>query len=273
MSDNKEIEFAEISNYELLLNYLKKKALNHTYYKIYTKYNRAENILNSHAVYLSQGTTWNDITDRNVLNNENYDKTNFAICFSCRQSEDVSMWMLYAGKNDGCMVDLKKDIIQDLSEAKKISLGYFSDESFIETKTLDQNSFDIVLQDIVYFKKTEKSSFDLKHPGDNANKYFYNIDFLKYFKKKRPWLYENECRLVVSIDKSFVPNEKYQIKIEFDENLIKNGKIKVYKSPVSNNLNVNYEKSNLTNEIDWDLCNDCDEKNKCKTCKMNREIA
>lgn len=262
---NEKLKFEEINNEKLLLKYLMSKAINHKSYKIYTNISRAENILKTHAFYLSQGKTWNDITDRNNLNCKNNKQVNFAICFSYKKSEDVSMWMLYAGKNDGCMISMKKDLINDITKTDKIALGYFKDGDFKPVKTLDKNNFNIVLQDIVYYKEADKYTYNLKRPGEKANVNFKNIDFLKYFKKKSPWDYENECRLVVSIDKCFVTDKVDTIKIELDQDFITKNRIKIYKSPIVNDNIIRYEESNLTGEIDWDLCYGCKKKS-CSDC-------
>lgn len=261
---NNEIKFEEIKNENELLHYLKESALKHTYYKIYSKYDRIENILNTHAVYLSKGEKWNDIEDKKALNNDKYEQTNFAICFSCRHSEDVAMWMLYSGKSDGCMVDFRKDVIKSLLSSDKIVLGQFCGKKFKGLTELTKNQFDIYLSDIVYYKKDK--NYNLKHSNDKLNSNFESLDFLKYFKKKRPWIYENECRLVVTVDKSIIPEGTSTVKIEFDKGLVNKDKIVTFKSPTAKNTNINYSNSKLENDIDWDLCYDCNKKS-CSTCE------
>ena len=86
-----------------LITYLSHKAASHNYYKYYAPKHYIDTILREEAVFLSDGENWNDVCDRERLNNDNRYKR-FALCLSYSRSENVAMWMLYAG-NDGCMID------------------------------------------------------------------------------------------------------------------------------------------------------------------------
>ncbi|MDO4847489.1 MAG: hypothetical protein Q3968_05100 [Clostridiaceae bacterium] len=104
-----------VSNSEELWNYLKKKAKSHNNYKCYSTIDRIIDIRDNKILYLSNGKTWNDISDRSEFNSDDYQKVNFGKCFSFSQEENVAMWMLYGGieKRSG-MIDFTKKGIRAL---------------------------------------------------------------------------------------------------------------------------------------------------------------
>lgn len=77
-----------------MIDYLHSKAKNHNNYKIYTCESRLDSWMCNKALYLSNGSRWNDTDDRERLNPTEglYPYINFTMCFSFSKSENVAMW-------------------------------------------------------------------------------------------------------------------------------------------------------------------------------------
>ena len=71
-------------------NGLKNNAEAHRNYKLYTSMGNALGIILTGHLYISNGENWNDVPDRNQMQ----EKDSFGLCFSCSTVENIAMWML-----------------------------------------------------------------------------------------------------------------------------------------------------------------------------------
>lgn len=242
-----------------LESYLNHKALNHKNYKFYSSYDKINTIINNKAVYLSDGTNWNDIIDKNNFNSNKNDFMNFGLCLSYSRSENTAMWMLYSG-NNGVMIDYNQNAIRNILDTQSINVGFFDNsKKFKCVKTLEKEYFKIQIIDILYYdysKANDKDEYYVRR-SDEVNREFDKvlIDKLSFCKKTLPWSYENECRLIVSINKKYVSNcDTVEIKFSEDfnfETLLE----RIYDSP--NSKKNKFNESYLKNKINWNLCNNC----------------
>lgn len=254
------------SSPEDLKIYLQQKAINHNSYKAYTTINKLEYWISQKAIFLGTGSNWNDKIDRDIFNNKDLEDVNFGMCLSFSTSENVAMWMLYGGmQHQGVMVSYRRSHIKNiLSNTKSIELGHWENDNFVTYRVLKENEFKITLSDVLYYGYHEGSGYlyDIKRADEKCKGISKNtIDALTTVKKNIPWCYENECRLIVSISKNYIPASENTVKINignvFSE-LIKENRI--YESPNFEG-DGKYAKSDLHGTMDWDLCINC--KTKC----------
>jgi len=255
MKNNKNMEsFSKRT--DSLTEYLTKKANNHNCYKVYSTLDRVVEIRDNRCIYLGTGNKWNDIADRDSFNSDRYNVVNFGKCFSFSQDENVAMWMLYGGieKKSG-MIDFTKKGMQNILKTQHIEVGYFECNKYISCIRLPRESFKIYLIDVVYYKKLAKGYYIKRSEESVKNLSSEVFDGLVGCKKSYPWQYENECRLIISIDKAIIPSKCNVVKI--DLNGIDMGKSfeRIYHGPnYPNKDNKNTLPSNLDNSIDWALC-------------------
>ncbi len=246
-----------------LMDYLEKKARNHNNYKIYTEYSRVKNILSKKALYLNDGNKWNDKVDGYSFNSD-VNKKNFGCCFCFSKLENIAMWMLYGGLNNcGVMISFSKSDIKNILENKgTIELGCFSDQCFHTIKSINKEQYEIKIIDILYYN-FDKSVIKLKHADktaelDNSEHNREQLDDLKFCKKTAHWRYENECRLIISIDKELVDSSEIttvKLPIEDTVDLCTIEK-SIIRSPNWKGV-FTYEQSELTGKVDWDLRKNC----------------
>lgn len=262
---DKKISSGLFKNVEELENYLSKKAKNHKNYKYYTNYDRTKNIFYEKAIFLSNGERWNDVKDKNRFNSYKDNFIRFGFCLSFSKKENVAMWMLYS-RNDGCMIDFDNDTIKEILNISEVSLGYFCNDEFVEEKTLKQNEFQIAIYDIVYYSDNEKCEGYYVKRSDETNKNFSQkiINELKYQKKSIEWSYENECRIVVTVNKENIQNTTTMntVKIHIPEKNIDKITYRTYDSP--NVTTKRFENSKMKSNINWNLCSECNQKQEVK---------
>ena len=260
MSKNKKEEKMKdhLSDSDDLLGYLKTKAERHRSYKTYTSLSRIEeNIFKNHCLYLSDGSNWNDTYDSENFSSNKVDKY-FGMCFSFSKSENVAMWMLYGGKGQsGGMINFTYSHLKHIMECKsQINLGYFEGDKFVVVQTLNNDQFEKNLVDILYYSD-QGNTYDIKRSDDvikNIRKGI--VDQIKYVKKKFPWNYENECRMIYRINREKISNNKIStIQISIPKNIVKKLSNRVYNAP--NSVEIKYNPSELNGQIKWNLCKDC----------------
>ncbi len=246
-----------VNNTQKLYTYLKEKALSHNHYKFYSSIDRIIDIRDNKNLYLGNGKKWNDILDRENFNSDNY-YVNFGKCFSYLKEESVAMWMLYGGiKKESGMIDFTKKGMQSILSIDFIELGFFQNNQFVSKGKLEKDQFEIYLIDIVYY--TEHSN-RIYRSDESTNVDKKVCEELKECKKSYPWRYESECRLIVKIKKSLIPEGCDTVKIDLKGLDLGKSLERVYHGPnysLSNDYNT--KKSQLDELVDWDLCND-----KCK---------
>ena len=247
-----------INSSDSLHEYLFDKGRNHNNYKFYTANEKIiKNILETHSLYLSDGSTWNDSVDKTSFNPDDDSRhKRYALCFSHMKHENVAMWMLY-GKNAGYMMDLGKNIIGDCLNCLQVECGRICDGKFKCTKTLTKPFFSVEILDVLYYgtpKDNDISSFYVKR-GDEVYQNFPAdiINNLRFCKKTVPWLYECESRLIVTIGKDIKEVEECDtIKVPFKTERINELKEKIYHSPNFKEQS-KYKRSKLSGKIEWDI--------------------
>lgn len=236
--------------------YLRLKGSNHNYYKCYSSLERIIDIRDSQNLYLSNGEDWNDIIDRESFNEISNSHMNYGKCFSFSRDESVAMWMLYGGidKLSG-MIDFTKKSMQSILNLSSIELGYFDNKEYQTVLQLKKSQFKIYITDVLYYTKNGSGYYisrsDESYPCLSQNIF----NELSGCKKTYPWKYENECRLIVSVDKKLL-NENCKI-VKIDLKNIDMGKSfqRIYHGPNYPLENTyNSLQSELKNTIDWSLC-------------------
>lgn len=245
-----------------LLAYLESKANNHTYYKVYSTFERVQSSMKDGLLYLSSGKNWNDRKDREKFNAKENDFIRFGLCLSCSKSENVAMWMLYGGmKQHGVMLDFRQNQIRSLLDCKEIEIGYIDESTnrFIPDRVLRRDDFQIGLIDVLYFSKTEDGSgYDIKRADEVCkNIAVHVVDEFNGIKKYYPWNYENECRLIVTVKRNTIDSRDTIVRISAGkilEQLNKEGRI-ILAPNFSGS--VSFSKSTMANQIEWNLCTGC----------------
>lgn len=279
MPEEKETEEKEnltsfCESLEKLVEYLKDKAENHRNYKYYSTKDRIDNIIKNNEVYFSNGKNWNDETDKDMIDNiaKKGKKKLFVLCLSYSQSENVAMWMLYSG-NNGCMINYSKEIIGEILNAKKIRLGRFVNNSFEEIKTIT-SGYKIYISDVLYYgasKERADEAYYIRRSGETVKEASKTVvDELTYQKKTLPWMYENECRIIVEVTDESVINpenaiESVAIKINSGGKIALKDMVFLspnykYKDKEYKHEDNEYKPSKLKGKINWDLCSNCKRK-------------
>lgn len=256
MKNNNTLE-KNCNTVENLKTYLRQKGKNHNCYKAYSSLDSVVKIRDTKFLYLSNGERWNDVTDRNNFNSDTNSVVNYGKCFSFSQDENVAMWMLYGGidKLSG-MIDFTKKGMQSILNTESINIGYFDNDRRFKTEiVLKKGDFDIYITDIVYYK-SNGNGYYINRSEESYNCLSAEIfESLRYCKKSYPWKYENECRLIVSVDKKFINSNCNVVQINLNNMDLGKSLERVYRGP-------NYPLENtqgslpskLDNTIDWSLC-------------------
>jgi len=246
---------------EAFVNY---KAVHHTYYKWYSTKARVDYDLEQSAIFLSNGTRWNDIDDRDAFNSV-ANKKRFGLCLSNSKSESVAMWMLYGGMGRaGVMIDFKRDMLVELKNLSSLELGVFKNDVFKTLQTIKADEYSIKLQDVLYVAKEDDGYYTIKKQDETVKDVDEAvISAYKGITKRFPWNYENECRLIVEVDEDIIiPVAKDATHIKLVINEMKDKlKGRIYHAPnYDASIGYVYSKSNLKGSIDWDLCSSCKRK-------------
>lgn len=254
------------------LSYLQEKGCNHRSYKMYSTIDIVNSTIDNKALYLSNGYNWNDKVDRENFNNDKLTMMNFGRCFSYSASESVAMWMLYGGmKHRGAMIDFDKiSMIEILNKTEQIEVGYFEEEKFISLKVLGKDKFKIQLIDVVYIERKNTDLIARRPMGDiwriKPESNILNKENYSLVHKSKAWDYEQECRLIVSIEKEKIEDLANYKKIQMAKiDLAKIDLESVRRIYAPNVLSEdkakpefeNLKQSILTDEVEWDLCLNC----------------
>lgn len=84
-----------LEGYGDVLSFLADRGGMHREYKHYATRARIAGILGGGALYLTDGTSWNDKYAREHFNPSFMSTKRFGACFSASSAESVAMWMLY----------------------------------------------------------------------------------------------------------------------------------------------------------------------------------
>lgn len=265
-----------VHNPYILDDYLVEKARWHNCYKTYSTLERIQSWKDSDCFYLDDGRRWNDRHDREMFNNEKSKVKRFGRCFSFSVNESVAMWMLYGGMNkNGAMLEFKRSAMRELIEnTNVVELGNWENGEFKVVRKLNEGQFDLELKDIIYRDEISKSERDVDDFGvyyirrsDEVCKRApgYAINALDHCVKAAAWSYENECRLILSVNKAAVPEAIHASSVRIPLHNMLSGtnnkntdkdKVKIYCSPNFAGEKP-YLESALAGGIDWDLCAGC----------------
>lgn len=253
---NKNLKENSIHDEKELENYLVLKAKNHNHFKYYAKFDYIKTILDTNAVFLSNGEKWNDKMDYENFANSDKSCCKYALCLSYSKSESVAMWLLYSG-NNGCMIDYSKKIIFDILNAEYLTLGNFENGVFIEKERLNKSDFEIELTDILYYGEAKNKSEYYVKRSDETNKAFSKtiVDKMSAKKKKLSWSYENECIIIVSIESNIIKGKYSNLKIDLPKERNEVLLSRTYDSP--NCKEKKYNDSSLKKDMNWNLCKGC----------------
>ena len=245
-----------------LTSILNEVGKSHKYYNFYAPEYKIKYIIDSCALYLSDGQKWNDTIDR-----QNMKKNSFALCFSCSIFESVAMWMLYGGiDKKGALIKFPNSLINDICQSIKdsdLSFGHFEEQIFVEEPiNSDQfkKKFDAYLVDIGYCRNKTIFTLGGKIKFEKEEKVKEKLENTKSY----PWKYERECRLIVSTypkDLNLFASKRIDtLRIKLSNKTLKKLQERIVLSPVHPNKSENSlsklqpNLSKMDGKIDWDLC-------------------
>ncbi len=241
--------------------YLISKADNHNCYKTYSTVNRVQSWLDENYIYLDDGSGWNDVNDRNLFNSYRGNIKQFGRCFSFSKSESVAMWMLYGGlQKKGAMLEFSQKAMRELvNNTKQVVLGNWINHRFIPVVTLTEGQFRLFLKDILYIGDRDSRGVYIKR-SDEAVKDAPPtvIDQLERCTKHSAWSYENECRLILSVDKGLLANypPASSAQVSLMDLAEKQKYLTTYCAPNFEGTKP-YLPSRISGIIDWNLCKEC----------------
>ena len=250
-----------VDAYRSVCRYLSNKGSKHAHFRYYADIDRIKQILSGSAVYLTDGSHWNDRFDAWNFNPHFSSFKRFGICMSYSASESIAMWMLYGGHSGaGAMIDFEKEILVSAMEAPCFEFGHFGAGGFVSEKTLSRDEVQIELIDIAYFREgnEENEGYALKLPFEKqAEVTGLILDNLGPFVKHESWSYEQEVRMVATVDKRLLDNRASSYKcMRLPLGIPRDyPNRRIYSSPVSDSAL--FCDSNLVGTVEWDLCNGC----------------
>ena len=250
-----------VDAYRSVCRYLSNKGSKHAHFRYYADIDRIKQILSGSAVYLTDGSHWNDRFDACNFNPHFSSFKRFGICMSYSASESIAMWMLYGGHSGaGAMIDFEKEILVSAMEAPCFEFGHFGAGGFVSEKTLSRDEVQIELIDIAYFREgnEENEGYALKLPFEKqAEVTGLILDNLGPFVKHESWSYEQEVRMVATVDKRLLDNRASSYKcMRLPLGIPRDyPNRRIYNSPVSDSAL--FCDSNLVGTVKWDLCNGC----------------
>ena len=261
--------------------YLKEKAINHYNYKHYVPdIDRIYNIYHEGALFLTDGSNWNDPNDKKAFSDSNSRSMckKYGLCLSFSKSESVAMWMLYGGmQKKGAMIDISPRSIKQLldkSKRPKVELGNFEKGHWNTVIRLNADEYKVELTDILYYGTNKNADnkhipkYDIKRSDEKCScnqKVIDNAPFLQ--KKVWAWNYENECRLIVEVDtkriSSLTNSNVSAARVEFPNKdfFREDVRERILLAPNFDERNIvedDFVPKKSALKIDWDLCKNCE---------------
>ena len=247
-----------IEDSESLSQGLKDNACRHQFYNSYTSMERAMAFLLSGNMYITNGSNWNDIFDRETMQNREL----FAKCFSCSTKENIAMWMLYGAKRgkQGAMLRYPRSVMNEIISIDTVLLGKFNNSKRFEGDEISKSSgdFDIFLTDVIYGDASKDNRLMINLYEDHERVEKSVIENMDIFIKNYAWSYERECRLVVKLSekmkKRVKKDELNTICIPFTEKMMSDmRKRDLVRSPIYDG-GVDYgTDSELFGNVEWNL--------------------
>lgn len=249
--------------YRDVLSFLAGRGGMHREYKHYATRARIAGILRSGALYLTDGTSWNDKYDREHFNPSFMSTKRFGACFSASSTESVAMWMLYGGMDgNGAMINFGRRTLQGAMGRESYECGWFgTDGKFECVVELPADRLSLRLVDVLYFQNHADGNVTVGRPSIEGGRHVMDgraFNGIEQIAKHQSWSYENEVRLVATISKLDLVGKASHVKcvkipIDFDDAFVAG---RVFDSPVSDGGG-NYRDSELRGTVDWNLCSGC----------------
>lgn len=249
--------------YRDVLSFLAGRGGMHREYKHYATRARIAGILRSGALYLTDGTSWNDKYDREHFNPSFMSTKRFGACFSASSTESVAMWMLYGGMDgNGAMINFDRRTLQGAMGRESYECGWFgTDGKFECVVELPADRLSLRLVDVLYFRNHADGNVTVGRPSIEGGRHVMDgraFNGIEQIAKHQSWSYENEVRLVATISKLDLVGKASHVKcvkipIDFDDAFVAG---RVFDSPVSDGGG-NYRDSELRGTVDWNLCSGC----------------
>lgn len=247
-----------------LYDQLGKKSSRHRHYRHYLGEDRARQILSERAIYLTDGSSWNDTFDRERFNPSLLaSEKRFGACMSYSSSENIAMWMLYGGRDGkGAMIDFDEKTLRSANNNTSFECGYFDEGVFVPCKELNSKDVSFNLVDIIYFRliKDSDMQLEMKRPAEGerwvgVTKELWST--MSPLSKHDSWSFEQEVRFIASINIDLLGKHRSKIKcikipLQFEDNFEDE---RVFSSPISNEGS--FRDSELSGTVDWDLCKGC----------------
>lgn len=252
-------------SYRDVLSFLASKGRSHHNYRHYATRQRIEDILSGSALYLTDGSNWNDKYDQERFNPQYMGVKRFGVCFSASSSESIAMWMLYGGiDGNGSMINFDRGTLLEAMEQKSYECGHFNNNRFERVEILPAEKLNLSLVDVLYFNNEEDGAVMIGRASYRGGRYELKrnvFNGIEQVAKHRSWSYENEVRLVATISKQDLEGRAsyitcIKIPLNINEEFIKN---RVFDSPISNGRG-NHRDSELCGTVNWDLCAKCNRK-------------
>lgn len=252
-----------LEGYGDVLAFLADRGGMHREYKHYGTRARIAGILRGGALYLTDGTSWNDKYDREHFNPSFMSTKRFGACFSASPAESIAMWMLYGGMDgNGAMINFDRRTLQGAMGRKTYECGRFGiDGKFQCLMKLPADRLSLRLVDVLYFQNHADGNVIVGRPSLEGGRYVMDgraFNGIEQIAKHQSWSYENEVRLVATISKLDLAGKVSRVKcikipIDFDDAFVAG---RVFDSPVSDDEG-NYRDSELRGTVDWNLCSGC----------------
>lgn len=252
-----------LEEYRDVLAFLADSGGMHREYKHYATRARITGILRSGALYLTDGTSWNDKFDRERFNPSFMSTKRFGACFSASSVESVAMWMLYGGMDgNGAMINFNRRTLQGAMGRESYECGWFdADGEFQCLVELPADRLELRLVDILYFQNHADGNVTVGRSSLEGGRHVIGgeaFNGIEQIAKHQSWSYENEVRLVATISKLDLVGKAshakcVKIPIDFDDAFVAG---RVFDSPVSDDGG-NYRDSELRGTVDWNLCSGC----------------
>lgn len=252
-----------LEGYRDVLSFLADRGGMHREYKHYATRARIAGILGGGALYLTDGTSWNDKYDREHFNPSFMSTKRFGACFSASSTESVAMWMLCGGMDgNGAMINFDRRTLQGAMGRESYECGWFgTDGKFECIVELPADRLSLRLVDVLYFQNHADGNVTVGRPSIEGGRHVIDgraFNGIEQIAKHQSWSYENEVRLVATISKLDLVGKASHVKcvkipIDFDDAFVAG---RVFDSPVSDGGG-NYRDSELRGTVDWNLCSGC----------------
>lgn len=256
---NEQLE--DLDGYKAILSYLSRKGGRRKNLRYYSSRKRIVGILNESSLYLTDGSGWNDSNDRGHFNPDFSKEKFFGICLSADTAESIAMWMLYGGiDGNGAMINFdKKTLFEAFEQSVKCDMGRFDEGEFKVLGSVDVRDVTLRLIDVLYYENRGDGAAIAWRNGDKQATVSLELLYgMGRIVKHAAWSYENEVRLVASIDKSLLKDglsnaTAMRLPLALSERFCNQ---RVFDSPIADEFGT-FCDSSLKGTIEWDLCSGC----------------